>query len=80
MLPLFISKGESIMSDPSLKIGDEWKLMVAPIIAKLQLSTTLNMDTTFNADGSAALAKVLEAMASKLDIAVAMVNALEEDR
>lgn len=68
------------MSDPALKIGDEWKLTVAPTVAKLKLAATLNMDTTFDTAGSAALAKVIETMASKLDIAVAMINAMEEDR
>lgn len=66
------------MSEPPLKIGDKWKLMAASTIAKLRLSSSLGMNVTISTEGCASLAKILEAMAEKLDIAEAMFDAMEE--
>jgi hypothetical protein len=61
-------------------VEPKWQLRVAPLIAKLQLSATLNMNTTFNTEGSAALAKVLQCMAKDLDISNELIKALQEQQ
>jgi hypothetical protein len=45
----------------------EWREMVEPIVKKCRLAETLEMNTTFNPDGSKALAALLERMAAELD-------------
>lgn len=46
----------------------EWSDMVKPIVKKVRLSVTLDMNTTFSPDGSQALADLLEKMAAELDL------------
>jgi hypothetical protein len=65
---------------PVLKIDNEWKDAVRNLVKKLELSASIGMDTTFDSVGSAALAKLLRKMSEKLDIAVAMVKAMEEEK
>lgn len=45
----------------------EWRNMVAPIVKKCRLSATFNGSTSFNAEGSDALASLLDRMATELD-------------
>lgn len=47
-----------------------WAGMVAPIVRKCRLAVTLDMNTSFNIDGSKALADLLEKMAQRLDEAL----------
>jgi hypothetical protein len=54
-----------------------WKQLVQPIVRKCRLAATLNMETRFNADGSLALAKVLEDMANLIDNEIAVRSAAE---
>lgn len=51
-----------------------WIEMVQPIVKKCRLAIALDMNTSFNLDGSAALADLLEKMAERLD------KALEDSR
>ncbi|MBN9007263.1 MAG: hypothetical protein J0H40_17835 [Rhizobiales bacterium] len=44
-----------------------WKVLIQPIVRKLRLAAMLDMETRFNADGSVALAKVMEDMADIID-------------
>jgi len=53
---------------PKLRVPtQEWRDMVEPIIKKCRLAESLDMNTSFNPDGSKALAAVLERMADELD-------------
>lgn len=47
--------------------SEEWRKAVDSIVKKCTLASTLHMSTTFNADGSKALADLLTTMAKKLD-------------
>lgn len=67
------------MGERPLYIGDDWKRLVAPLVVKLQLAALLEMNTTFNTEGSIALMGVLQNMAERLDIAVAVTRAMEEE-
>lgn len=44
-----------------------WAEVVEPVVKKFKLSTTLGMNTTFNPEGSAALADLLVQMAKLID-------------
>lgn len=56
------------LSEPKVKVpSKEWREMVEPIVKKCRLADTLEMNTTFNSDGSKALAGLLERMADELD-------------
>ena len=46
---------------------EEWRKMAEPIVKKCRLSATFNRHTRFNAEGSKALAALLEKMATELD-------------
>lgn len=48
-----------------------WIEMVEPIVKKCRLAVALDMNTSFNLDGSKALADLLEKMAQTLDEALA---------
>lgn len=53
---------------PRLRVpSKEWREMVEPIVKKCRLAVTLDLNTSFNPDGSKALAAMLEAMADELD-------------
>lgn len=48
----------------------EWRTAVGPIVSKLKVGAAFGSAVWFNKDGSEALAKLLEDMATKLDRAV----------
>ena len=53
---------------PKMRVPcQEWRDMVEPVVKKCRLAETLEMNTTFNPDGSKALAALLERMAAELD-------------
>jgi hypothetical protein len=45
----------------------EWRALVEPVVSKCRLAEVLEMNTTFNTDGSKALAVLLERLADELD-------------
>lgn len=45
----------------------EWQDTVAPMVSQLRLAATFQSETIFDAEGAAAMAHVLEAMAKQLD-------------
>lgn len=47
-----------------------WIEMVQPIVKKCRLAIALDMNTSFNMEGSMALADLLEQMAQRLDEAL----------
>lgn len=44
-----------------------WAALVRPIVKKCRLAVALDMNTSFNMDGSTALADLLEKMAATID-------------
>jgi hypothetical protein len=52
-----------------------WAELVKPIVRKCRLAAMLKMETRFNADGAAALAKVIEDMANIIDTEIAVRSA-----
>lgn len=54
-----------------------WTEMVMPIVRRCRLAATLGLDTKFNADGSRALAAVLEDMATLIDNEILVRTATE---
>jgi hypothetical protein len=64
---LFAGRVEDLWK-PRIRVPcQEWRTMVEPIVKKCRLAGSLEMDTKFNADGSQALAALLEKMATELD-------------
>jgi hypothetical protein len=61
--PLWVAAEREAAARPSR----EWREMVKPIVQKCRLAVKLDMNITFNTDGSAALADLLDRMATTLD-------------
>lgn len=51
-----------------------WSELVKPIVARFEVAAAIQQNTTFNADGSAAMAKLMKIMAAKLDEAVVIIE------
>jgi hypothetical protein len=65
--------------DTGPTVGNAFALIVAPFVAKLRLSETLDMDLLLDPEACGALARVLEDMAAKADIATALFKELKEE-
>ncbi len=63
-----------------IKINGEWQAVVVSTTRKLKLCAAIKQNYTLGPDGCAALAKVIDDMAGKLDIATAYINELEKER
>jgi hypothetical protein len=59
-------------------VGDAFARTVTPFVAKLRLSETLDMELLLEPEACGALARVLEDMAAKADIATALFKELKE--
>ena len=64
------------LEEPS---GKTWLESVQPLLVKFEVAGALNGVTTFNSDGSKALANLLKTMAIKLDCAVELERARNAD-
>lgn len=64
----FAYEGILRLSKPKVRVpSKEWREMIDPVVKKCRLAVTLDLNTSFNPDGSRALATMLEAMADELD-------------
>jgi len=68
VLGLYADKIAQTMWKPKPRVPcQEWRDMVEPIVKKCRLSATFHGSMRFNAEGSEALANLLERMATELD-------------